>query len=200
MALASLRDRRSAAGCVRDAQRATPPHATRRVRSFVPCATGGIDPSPFRNRQTRADGRSIRFRHVEGTQMIRSSIVVALAQRVSEPPRARRAGHFVPGYSNLTLVGIGEQRSGRAAPRPPQRTQQAWPRAPGARRPRQILVVSSGVDRAVDSSAFFVPGRQPGRAAGGRKRRRSYLAKARKRVHRRSRAGARTRIVINVPE
>ena len=61
-----------------------------------------------------------------------------------------------PGYGNLTQVGINEQK--QLAVRLLQRLSGYFggvAATAGTASPRQILVVSSGVDRAVDSAAFF---------------------------------------------
>jgi hypothetical protein len=66
------------------------------------------------------------------------------------------AGISTPGYGNLTKLGIGEQQqlAGRLLQRLP--TYFAGVSASAATSaPRAVMVVSSGVDRAVDSAGFF---------------------------------------------
>lgn len=66
------------------------------------------------------------------------------------------SGISKPGYGNLTMVGINEQRqlAARLLQRLPTYFAQVAASA-GTGSPRQIVVVSSGVDRAVDSASFF---------------------------------------------
>jgi len=66
------------------------------------------------------------------------------------------AGISTPGYGNETQVGIGEhtQLAARMLQRLPAYWQQVGDAAGSA--PRQIVTVTSGVDRAVDSGNFFV--------------------------------------------
>ncbi|HEY4012353.1 MAG TPA: hypothetical protein VGM06_03380 [Polyangiaceae bacterium] len=65
-------------------------------------------------------------------------------------------GISAPGYGNLTLTGIQEQRdlASRLLARLPDYFAQVAASGTTAS-PRSIVVVSSGVDRAVDSAAFF---------------------------------------------
>ena len=66
------------------------------------------------------------------------------------------AGISTPGYGNLTQIGIHEQQqlAARLLQRLPDYFSGLAATA-GTAAPRQIIVVSSGVDRAVDSAAFF---------------------------------------------
>jgi hypothetical protein len=66
------------------------------------------------------------------------------------------AGISTPGYGNLTKLGIGEQQqlAGRLLQRLPSYFAGVAASA-GSPVPRSVVVVSSGVDRAVDSAGFF---------------------------------------------
>lgn len=66
------------------------------------------------------------------------------------------AGISTPGYGNLTKVGIGEQQqlANRLLQRLPAYFASVAASA-GSAAPRALMVVSSGVDRAVDSAGFF---------------------------------------------
>src|SRR5262249_37448529 len=66
------------------------------------------------------------------------------------------AGISNPGYGNLTLTGITEQRqlAARLLARLPDHFANVAASA-GTASPRSLVVISSGVDRAVDSASFF---------------------------------------------